>query len=413
MIARNKFAFTFSKQVNYLITFFVIAFTGIPFFDDGSKRNLMLFVLFIGSMFIYRNRKISKGLIIVSLIAFLLLLTQRVIFEGGSYFTFFTFILFVIILPYMALKVLGPNSFIKAFNDIIYVFAIISIIFWTATNFVPGFFEQTYQIAGMLMPYTNWEIQESFIIYTVEFDKTFGLHRNPGPFHEPGAWAVFLILSLIFESLRSNSLFTRRGFVLIVSLVTTFSTAGYLALFILLSFYFLTNKNLSNFTKLSGFIIAIPLAVWLFVSLEFMQEKLVNQARDQMDQSLYEGTSGRFLGARKALVVLQRHALYGRGLLTATQAAAGTDEQAGYGWITWVSQLGLVFGFLYMFFLYKTIKNYAISNNQSVSYSVFAYLALLSALAGQKHASSLVFFMLFLISIEYTINKFQSSYRLK
>lgn len=412
MKQRNNLSHSTNKGIEYLITYFVIAFTGIPFFDDGSKRNLSLFVLLLGMLFIYRKQKVSKGLIIISIIAFLILSLQRIVFEGGSYFTFITFIVFSIVLPYLALKVIGPSSFVKSFNDIIYALAIISLIFWTATNFVPGFFEQSIQIAGMLMPYTNWEIQESLIIYTVEFDKTYGLNRNPGPFHEPGAWAVFLILALIFESLRSNRLFTIRGYVLLASLVTTFSTAGYLALFILLSFYFLTNKQLSGLTKLSGFIIAIPLAIWLFFSLEFMQEKIAYQARDQMDQSLYEGTSGRFLGARKALVVLERHPFYGRGLLAATKGAAGTDEQAGYGWITWVSQLGLVFGFLYMFFLYKTIKNYAISNNQSVSYSAFAYIALLSALAGQKHASTLVFFMFFLISIEYPIEKFRNYYKL-
>ena len=137
--------------------------------------------------------------------------------------------------------------------------------------------------------------------------------------------------------------------------------------------------------------------VYLFLTLEFLSDKISTQLEDQGNQRLNTSTVGRFLGARKAIIVLYRYPLFGRGLTAASKAKSTSDEAAGYGWIMWVSQIGLVFGIIYMFMIYKAFKNYSIINLNNKLFAVFAFLAMLAVLSGQKHTSSLVFFSLFLL----------------
>ncbi len=386
--------------LNYLITYFAIAFSGIPFFDGNVDAKLYFLIILI-VIFILKSPKFSNKIIIIFIITFLLLFTQKVIFGGGSYFTFITFTGLVVLMPYLVLKIVGPKFF-GYFLDTIFFIALVSLAFWLATNLIPGFINTTYAIAGQLMPYTTWEIQESLILYTVEFAEIYGMNRNPGPFHEPGAYAVFIALGIVLELLRSGKLLTRYNIVFIISVITTFSTAGYLSLFIIFGFFFLTSPRLNMLQKTVYLIFALPLLIYLFINLEFLNEKIALQSQTQFEQSLDNRTSGRFLGARKALIVLQRYPLHGRGLLEATQADTYSEEASGYGWIHWLARLGLVFGIAYLYFMYKTILNFSLANNQTKLFSYFAFAAILAALAGQKHTSSVVFFALFLMSLEYS-----------
>lgn len=392
---------------NYIITYFLIAFSGIPFFDDGNGVTHLLFMLILAGIFFYRKRQISKNLLLILIISFGLLFIQTYLFGGKSYFTFLSFTGLVILTPYFGIKIIGP-PFLKYYRNIILIIALISIPFWLATNFIPGFFEYTYSIAGKLMPYTNWTRQESLIIYTVENAQAYGFHRNPGPFHEPGAFAVFLILAIIADIFIKGTIFTKRNAIFIFCIITTFSTAGYIALFILFSFYFATTLKMHVFLKLLIFSLALPFFIYLFINLEFLNQKIAMQYSEATSTSLDTQTSGRFLGARKALLVIKNHPLYGRGLLAATQPEQDSVEAAGYGWIFWVSRLGIIFGPIYLYFLYRTIKNYSIVNGQKGLFPLIAFLAILAVLAGQKHTSSIIVFMLFLISIEFPLkNHFQ------
>ena len=131
---------------------------------------------------------------------------------------------------------------------------------------------------------------------------------------------------------------------------------------------------------------------------------------EQTKTQLNTSTVGRFLGARKAIIVLYRYPLFGRGLIAASKAKSTSDEAAGYGWIMWVSQIGIIFGFIYMYMLYKALRNYSIVNLHNRLFAVFAFGAMLAVLSGQKHTSSWVFFILLLTPIVFPVKSYWQDY---
>jgi hypothetical protein len=398
------------KRLNYIITYLVIAFSGIPFFD-ANKLGRFALLLGLGALFIYYKKKVGKDIVIIVVATLMIVLVQAV-FWGGKLFTSITLVGLLVLIPYFAIKIIGPQ-FPKYYRTVFYYMSIISITFWVLTNTVPGFQMLTYQISLLLFPFTPWPIPESMIIYTLELQEVYGFVRNPGALHEPGAHSVFLVLAIVSEIFVEKKLITKRNLVFFANLITTFSTAGFLAMFVLVTFYIYSSKRLTAVTKYFLVISIAGLLTYLFFTLEFLGQKLEEQVQDQTEQALHEETSGRFLGARKALIVLYRYPLFGRGLLSATQAEADSDEAAGYGWITWVSRIGLVAGLFYMFMIYKGVRNYSIVNLNSKLFSYFAFLAMLGVLAGQKHTSAIIYFMMFLIPVLFPLNKYAEEYYLK
>ena len=116
------------------------------------------------------------------------------------------------------------------------------------------------------------------------------------------------------------------------------------------------------------------------------------------------------MGIRKSIEVFKTHPLYGRGLLTATQPEEDDPQAGGYGWVFWVSRLGLLIGPLYLYFMFKSIRNYAIVNHQTKKFAIIAFMALLAVLTGQKHTPTILFFMMFFTSIEFPLRNYFKYY---
>ncbi len=403
----------FRVVLNYVLTYLLIAFGGITFFD-ANRIARMGFLLLLGLLFFYYGKKIGKDLLILLVFAIFLILFQTLYFGGGSLFTTVTMSSFLIILPYFAIKLIGPG-FLKYYRDVMVVIALISIGFWITVNLSPALHSASQgwaQTIGVMVRPDVGMYNDNYIIYTYENMQVYGLYRNPGPFHEPGAFAVFLMLAIISEILITGKLMTRNNLFFFVNMVTTFSTAGFLGMFVIIGFYVYISKQMTMLTKIivSGSMIAV--IIYLFLTLEFLADKISSQIQEQTETQLNTPTVGRFLGARKALIVLYRYPLFGRGLISASKAAITSDEAAGYGWIRWVSRIGIVFGVVYMYMLYKALRNYSIINLHSRLFALFAFLALMAVLSGQKHTSTLVFFSLFLTPFVFPVSKYSQYYKI-
>lgn len=147
--------------------------------------------------------------------------------------------------------------------------------------------------------------------------------RNSGPFWEPGAFAIFISISLTFMIMSGRRLFSFSGLVHILALFTTFSTSGYLMLFlVILAWTARALDKLSRSITIALRCTLIPLllvAIYqLVVNVDFLVPKI------QEDILLAdETTSSRFGSALADIELIARNPVigYGRNM----QAQYGTE----------------------------------------------------------------------------------------
>jgi len=124
----------------------------------------------------------------------------------------------------------------------------------------------------------------TFIFYTFDysfFTEASGVYRNAGFAWEAGAFVIYVNLALIFNLfLNINNenikVFSFKNLILILALITTFSTTGYIVFFITIIVFIWNSKSLSIYKY-------IVLGVFLFLSLtlykstEFLESKINSQ----------------------------------------------------------------------------------------------------------------------------------------
>tara|TARA_Y100000813_G_scaffold105483_1_gene75336 strand:- start:9982 stop:10923 length:942 start_codon:yes stop_codon:yes gene_type:complete len=172
---------------------------------------------------------------------------------------------------YLSIKNIGLDFF-KNIVKIGYYGAIISLTFFF---FQIINYDLTFKFVGFLQNSFDFLSfrNESFannILFTVNSSAEF---RNSGFMWEPKGFANFLIISIFFQLvIGSFKVFNKKMLIMLIALITTFSTTGFIALFSLLIFYFL-NKNLK--TSLIFFPIFILFSSIIFFNSDFLYDKIV------------------------------------------------------------------------------------------------------------------------------------------
>ena len=144
-------------------------------------------------------------------------------------------------------------KFRYAYLNVLYVFCIISIVFYLAMA-----------LFHILPPnlFPVGELYRSVFIYNVREGEILNL-RNCGPFWEPGAFAgyICILFILFFDKLPLLwSVHKTKVKWILLTLVTTFSTQGYLIMFCIVVFYFL-NKRFTVKTVFISFVLIVFVAV--------------------------------------------------------------------------------------------------------------------------------------------------------
>jgi hypothetical protein len=371
--------------------YLVFAYGGIPFFETPKPMKIF-FVLLSGAIFIAQGKKFDKNIAFVLSYLLVIFIAQTIIFGGGTFLN--VGLLFIIILiPYFVTKIVGEN-FTEYYINITFVFACIGLLFYFASVLSPAFHDFTATLAPRFHTDPTTGVEESFIIYT--YERYYGINlRSPGPFWEPGAYAVFLIVALVFNIIRTNKLLNLKSIIIILALLTTFSTAGYIALFIFLIFYLITSK-IKIMPKILILTSMIILTYNLYFYLDFLNKKISSQYSVQSAQSLKTPTDGRFLGARKSLVTIANPPFFGRGLAKPTQANIDEEEAGGYGFLNLASRVGLIGCLLYFYWVYVFLKQMCIKFNYKKTFALFALVSILCVLFAQEVYDRPIFLMMML-----------------
>lgn len=385
------------NKLDYALTFGAIAYTGIHFFSMPVFSKLGFFLLLIG-IFFHKDLKIDNSIIVVTLLFIVLLFAQQIAFDKIIIKDYFDFLIPRVFISYLLIKILGMR-FAHYYVRVIYIYALISLIFWGLTNILPGFYNFIETIPHVLKLDPHHRVTQQFILYTYEPDTvslfSIGLTRNPGPFIEPGAWGLFLSLAFIFSYVESKGKWDRIKTIFLITLLTTFSTASFASLFILLT-YIIYNSRINALVKILSVISFLLVIIWSYQSFDFLGNKISKRFQHEMDKPLYGVMGGRFYGARKALYVLEKYPIYGRGLTDSTWPKNDySKEYVRYGITSQISQTGIPISILYLLMLYRSLGRFRLYYNyHDKKFMIFSMAALLASMFSQDFGFKPIFMML-------------------
>lgn len=286
-----------------LLVFLLIGISGIPFF---IQDNTFLAAAFVLSFIVFKYSKKRIDNYYTAVIGILVIVSVGQIYTFGivEYEKIVSLIIRFSI-PYFIIKILGAK-FLYHYIRVLYFLSIISLILFIPTLLSYQLFELLSNFVQTLSV-ESYDWKGSVIFYTI----IYGVVRNAGPFWEPGAFCCFLILGLIFNIIVFKKLNTKYSVIFILSIISTFSSAGYITLIFVLSSYFMI-----LYKKKEKFIIAPLLLVivfYAFYSVEFLGKKIEEQFDTQVNTIERLNNLGRFQSAILDYKDITEYPFFGRG----------------------------------------------------------------------------------------------------
>jgi len=354
----NRLSIFLSKKAfDYIIVYLLIATSGIMFFYKNDEY-IFLGILLSGFLFLSRKNKFDiacVGILAVFLVAEVLQMTYYENYKLTTLFGTTARLMFA----YFTVKVVGKN-FIPVYVKILHVTALISLVFYVLT-FSPGItsfiiknIAPIFKPLFSLPPALRYAYSPNIIVYNYNYEHV-AMFRNVGPFWESGAFGVFLVVALMFSMIRDKNLFSKTNLVFLLAIVTTFSTATYLALFFFLLGYYLIRNDVKYkfiYIMLAGFI-----SVYGFFSFSFMQEKI-----EQNIASSDETTKSRFGSAKADLKVFSMSPVFGLGRTEENKIMVSRKlnimQHRNNGITGLLASYGIVIFVIYFASYYNSIKKY-------------------------------------------------------
>ena len=205
-----------------------------------------------------------------------LLFSHKQHYDSVQY-SYVFFLFYSIIIAYIHIQVFGKKM-LPLYEHIMTRLCIIALFLWSIAVIYPGSatffkgFPQTSLGRNILYLFV-WldeaESGEALVTYN-------GILRNAGCTWEPGRFSIMILLALYCNMVRCGIKFRGNwsGIFLLISLITTQSTTGYIGAIVLYSIFALKKFDVKYI--LSFLFIIVPIGYQLS-KMEFMQEKIVEQ----------------------------------------------------------------------------------------------------------------------------------------
>ncbi len=391
-----------TNKIDFLLVLIVFISTISPFFFQ-TKINLVVPFFLLAFVFFKRRHVFDKKLFILISIVIVLISVQGYIW-GFSLLTVFTFTSFFILTPYFLYKIVG----IKVFNyilKIIYISTLYSLALWFLQVTIPSFDSAIQTLKNYIYQHYSWDLwARNIIIYTVAIHKIdigfFEIYRNSGIFHEPGAFAHWLVVGIGLNTIISKNHLNKKNLIMMIALITTFSTAGYIMLFMLILFL-IVRSQVHLLFKLLTLIVFLFISYDLYFTAGFLGEKVEQHYKTQANVQL-EGTytTGRIIRLRKAIAVIEQSPIFGRGIITASAAEDPYSKyDAGTATFGLIAKYGLFFGIVFYIYLYRGIKTYISYHQYYISFTKFFFAALLVGGLSQPFLFDNITIILFFIGL--------------
>ncbi len=319
---------------DYFFVLLLICYSGNPFFIFSPfvrEAHIILTIIFAFLIFKRGKFDIYLKYILFVLPIFVIMLLHMAMFVEASISTN----LFMLMKMFIGVSVvcMVGKRFIYAYVNTIVVLTVISLICWI------------YNIIFGLIPggVAVTEICNSIVVYTQDIYRVQDASlRNTGMFWEPGAHQGFLNLALVFL-MRLDDINKRRfkAIVLVLGVLSTQSTTGYIVLMLVSLMYVLEKEKVSGSRKSLLFVVFLFASYFIYTEVSFLGDKIEDNLSDT------SSSQGRVTDFIKYKQLIEEHPLMGNSY--------NSKVVSGNGFFYQIVSIGFI-GTLYLLvFLYKKV----------------------------------------------------------
>lgn len=394
-----------TSKIDYLLVGVIVALTGFEFLFRASIY-LELFIILCVLMFFLNNKKFKPEFFLIAIPLILPAVLQAVMFNlyvPGLKNIVST--LANLILCYLVLEIV-KDRFHITFVNFMFFLAVISLVFFP-TQFFPSVQEFIKNsIGSIISPIGTSDIPEDYRSKTlIFFTYMWGMdtlpnimQRNCGAFWEPGMYAVFLNLALLINLYVNNTkILSVKNLSFITATITTFSTTGYIVLFIIIiSIFLLRESKVKALLGLPILILFVYISYTYVWKLEFMSNKINTNIEASADSR-----SSRFGAILFHFEKLKQFPIGGVSIKHYEDEKRifrnNFDRQSSPNGLSLVFFVfGIPIGILYYIFLYKGISRWLEFNYISSKLIHFLFFLIFTLLAFSQDVTCRLFYLMFL-----------------
>lgn len=369
----------------------------------GFTYGLWPFWMLIGfpiSLLIYIKRKCclnNKLFRTVLLLTFIVLL--QTIFFNGDFNTTSKYLLALFCVMIMSCYLYKGKRFADLYIKIVCLLSVISLLFW-CIDFIPQGHSFLLDI-GEMLPQLGWEnmratregstanMSYSLYLYTVYFIDNLSIPQNTGPFWEHGIFCIYLVIAFYLNAIRVNKIFTKYNIIFITTIITTFSSSGYVVLIIAMAFIILQRGGLT-FRKII-LLSLLLVGTYYISSLDFMTEKITENAMSTQESS-------RFFAMVYHWQQIVKSPFIGYGPYL--NRVFSNLVMSPNGWTQLLRIWGIPFSVYLLIAFYRGIGNFFKDNRNSSLIRLGFFVIVMTAVFPQTLSVSYFYFFLFFYSLQ-------------
>lgn len=249
--------------LEYAILFLLVTYWFSADLGTGVQRIILLFLLGLlwllkKKFYCHKNTILILGLLFTGQVCAILFGSFDFKLDFGNITTLF--------LCFGIASLVSIDEFIDRYSNLMCFLCIFSLITFVLYKIHPHIFYS--------LPITQATVQVHNAFFSLLPINMWDYYRNFGCFGEPGMYAAYLIFALVFETYYNNKPRINRILILSFGILTTFSTAGYLAMFVCIGGFLLDllyNKKAEISKKkrqqlVVFFFLVIAVVTYIFIS---------------------------------------------------------------------------------------------------------------------------------------------------
>lgn len=272
-----------------------------------NVTQLSNFIIGVCVAYVLLHWKMYRNLYVVNIVVLIGLMGALMLIHSQPYFMKVAFRIIESLLVLLVSYWIDKQKFVSRFVKVTLFFAIVSLGFYTIQVFAPQLLQSILQVQPAV---TGWESSPFYGKWLYTYRGIYALYRNNGIFTEPGlyqmilnsALAIVLFFPQLCEYSKKKYIFVIS--ILVITIVTTSSTTGYMGMLIIMIGYLL-RRNKSAYSSgikrhaVFVLVLAVLAIIWDYYIRAYDSILYLNVISKFEDIGVLENASG---GARLSVI---------------------------------------------------------------------------------------------------------------